>query len=170
MTLAIRVLVGLMAGFLLGLALAGSSSPAAATVVGILAPVGTIFVNLIRMTVIPLVASMVVASVGGMTVSGGLGRTVVRALLMSVGLLLIAAIGSLLVALPVFARLPLDQAAALALQGPAGSSPVPSGTSTLTQWLVDLVPQNVFRAAADGAMVPVILFAVLFGLALARVS
>jgi Na+/H+-dicarboxylate symporter len=31
------------------------------------------------------------------------------------------------------------------------------------------VPQNVFKAAADGVMLPVILFAVLFGLALARV-
>ena len=86
MTLAIRVLLGLAAGFLLGLALAGSSSPAAAMTIAILAPVGTIFVNLIRMTVIPLVVSMLVASVGGMTVAG-LGRTGVRALLMSVGLL-----------------------------------------------------------------------------------
>src|SRR5687768_10552197 len=171
MTLAIRVLVGLVAGFLLGLALTGSSSPAAATVVGILAPVGTIFVNLIRMTVIPLVASMVIASVGSMTVSGTLGKTAVRALLLSVGLLLIAATGSLLVAVTVFARLPIDQAAALALQSPAASAgSVPSAAPTLAQWFVDLVPQNVFRAAADGAMVPVILFAVLFGLALARVS
>ena len=53
MTLAIRVLLGLLTGFLLGLALAGSSSPAATMTIGILAPVGTIFVNLIRMTVIP---------------------------------------------------------------------------------------------------------------------
>jgi Na+/H+-dicarboxylate symporter len=32
------------------------------------------------------------------------------------------------------------------------------------------VPQNVFKAAADGAMLPVILFAVLFALSLARVA
>src|SRR5262249_20691638 len=32
------------------------------------------------------------------------------------------------------------------------------------------VPQNVVKAAADGLMLPVILFAVLFGLALARVA
>jgi Na+/H+-dicarboxylate symporter len=35
---------------------------------------------------------------------------------------------------------------------------------------VDLVPQNVVKAAADGAFLPLIIFAVLFGLALARVS
>src|SRR5580765_1717765 len=104
MTLAIRVLLGLAAGFLLGLVLSGSSSPAAAMTIAILGPVGTIFVNLIRMTVIPLVMSMLIASVGGMTVSG-LGRTGVRALLISVGLLITTAIGSAVVATPVFARI-----------------------------------------------------------------
>lgn len=172
MTLAIRVLAGLVAGFLLGLALAGSSSFAAATTIAVLAPVGTIFVNLIRMTVIPLVVSMVVASVGGMTVSGALGRTVVRSLVISIVLLSIAAVGSLLIALPIFASLQIDQAAALALGGAGAASPgaVPTATGTLAQWFVALVPQNIFQAAADGAMVPLILFAVLFGLALARVD
>jgi Na+/H+-dicarboxylate symporter len=172
MTLAIRVLLGLAAGFLLGLALAGSASPAAAMTIGILAPVGTIFVNLIRMTVIPLVVSMLVAGVGGMTVSGGLGRTGVRAFLMSIGLLVTAAIGSLVIAMPVLALIRIDQAAALALRGPlAGASQAaiaPSGASTLAQWFVDLVPQNIVKAAADGAMLPVIVFAVMLGLALAR--
>ena len=180
MTLAIRVLIGLVAGFLLGLGLSGSSSPAAATTIGILTPVGTIFVNLIRMTVIPLVVSMLVSSVGTMTASGGLGRTGVRALLISVGLLATAAIGSVLIAEPILARIRIDQSALLALRGPlttattastaSPSSVAPSGTPTLATWFVDLVPQNVVKAAADGAMLPVILFAVMFGLALARVS
>jgi proton glutamate symport protein len=174
MTLAVRVLAGLLAGFLLGLALAGSSSPAAAITVGIVTPVGTIFVNLIRMTVIPLVVSMLVASVGAMTGSGGLGRTGVRALLISVGLLTTAATGSVLIAEPILANIRIDQAAALTLRGPtAETSPsnmVASGAPTLATWLVDLVPPNVVKAAADGAMLPLILFAVVFGLALRRVS
>jgi hypothetical protein len=174
MTLAVRVLAGLLAGFLLGLAVAGSSSPAAAITVGIVTPVGTIFVNLIRMTVIPLVVSMLVASVGAMTGSGGLGRTGVRALLISVGLLTTAATGSVLIAEPILASIRIDQAAALTLRGPtAGTSPsnmVASGAPTLATWLVDLVPPNVVKAAADGAMLPLILFAVVFGLALTRVS
>ena len=174
MTLAIRVLIGLVAGFLLGLALAGSSSPAATMTLGILTPVGTIFINLIRMTVIPLVVSMLVASLGAMTTSGGLGRTGGRALVISVGLLAIAAIGSVLIAEPILARIQIDQSAALALRGPlTAASPsalVPSGTPTVATWFVDLVPQNVVKAAADGAMLPVILFAVMFGLALARVG
>ena len=118
MTLALRVLIGLVAGFLLGLAIVGSSSAAAATTIRILAPVGTIFVNLIRMTVIPLVMSMLVASVGAMTSSGGFGRTGVRAALIAFGLLGTAAVGSVLIAEPILAHISIDQAAALALRGP----------------------------------------------------
>lgn len=170
MTLALRVLVGLVAGFLLGLALAGSPSPAAATIMGILAPVGTIFVNLIRMAVIPLVVSLLVASVGAMTSPGRLGRTAVRASLIALGLLATAAVGSALIAAPILAHISIDQTAALALRGPETAASSSGSTPAVAQWFVDLVPQNVVKAAADGAMLPVILFAVLFGLALTRVS
>jgi Na+/H+-dicarboxylate symporter len=172
-SLTTRVLIGLVAGFLLGLALAGNASPVAAAIVAILAPVGTIFINLIRMTVIPLVVSMLVASVGSLGTSGALGRAGVRALILASALLTAAAVVTVLIAAPVLARIHIDQEAALALRGPAAapaSAAAPSSGSTLAQWFVDLVPQNVVKAAADGAMLPVILFAVLFGLALARVA
>jgi len=173
MTLAIRVLIGLLAGFLLGVALTGSSSPAVTAAIGILTPVGTIFVNLIRMTVVPLVVSMLVASVGATAATRGLGRTGTRALLIAIGLLTAAAGVSVLVSVPLFARISIDQSAALALQGPATSAPgasVPSGSPTLATWLIDLVPVNIVKAAADGAMLPLIFFAIVFGLALAQVE
>ena len=173
MTLTIRVLIGLVAGFLLGLALTGSSGPATTMTVGILTSLGTLFVNLIRMTVVPLVVSMLVASVGALTTSGGLGRTGLRALLISVGLLTTAAIGSLLIAEPVLAGLRIDQSAALALARADATSPgtvVPAATPTVATWVVGLVPQNVVKAAADGTMLPLILFAVIFGLALAHID
>jgi Na+/H+-dicarboxylate symporter len=169
-TLALRVLIGLIAGFLVGLALAASPSDTAAIVVNVVTPIGTLFVNLIRMTAMPLVVSLLVASVGAMTTSGGLGKTGARALLISLALLTAAAVGSALVASPILARVSIDQAAALALRGPATAAAATSAPQTLGQWLVDLVPQNVFKSAADGAMLPVIIFAVVFGLALSRVS
>jgi Na+/H+-dicarboxylate symporter len=168
------VLIGLVAGFLLGLLLAGSTSPIASGIVALLAPIGTIFINLIRMTVIPLVASMLVASVGSLAASGALGRAGVRALAMSVAFVAVAALVTVAIAAPVLERIHVDQSAAMALRGPA---PAPSpaaaaqqGGTPVAQWFIDLVPQNVVKAAADGAMLPVIVFAILFGLALARVA
>ncbi|MEZ5284327.1 MAG: cation:dicarboxylase symporter family transporter [Vicinamibacterales bacterium] len=172
MTLTIRVLAGLVAGFLLGLALAGPAAPASTLVVGILAPVGEIFVNLIRMTVIPLLASMLVAGIGGMPRAGGLGRTGLRGLAISVALLTMAAAVSVVVAQPVLARLDIDPSAAQALRAQSGvtGADAAAAAPTLGSWLVELVPVNVVQAAADGAVLPVILFSVLFGWSLNRIE
>jgi Na+/H+-dicarboxylate symporter len=43
------------------------------------------------------------------------------------------------------------------------------GAPTVAAWFVELITPNVINAAADGAMLPLIIFAVMFGLALARV-
>jgi proton glutamate symport protein len=171
-SLTTRVLLGLAAGFVLGLALAGSTSPAVATLLAVLAPIGTLFINLIRMTVLPLVSSMLIASVGSLASSRELGRAGLRAAVIALATLAITAAGTVLIASPVLARIQIDQGAAIALRGPAAA---PAATSapvspTLAQWLVDLVSPNVLKAAVDGAMLPVIVFSVLFGLALAGVA
>jgi Na+/H+-dicarboxylate symporter len=171
--LALRVIVGLVAGFLLGLALAAGWVPGAAAIVALLAIVGTIFVNLIRMTVIPLVGSMLVAGVAGIASSAHFGRGGVRIAVVAVGLLIAASVGSLAIAVPVLAWVPIDQAAALALRGPDAAGTAGSGAAAgapgFSQWLIELVPSNAIKAASDGAIIPVIVFAVLFGLALSRV-
>ena len=172
MSLTSRVLAGLIGGFVLGLALTTVAPAAAAPILALVTPVGTIFVNLIRMTVIPLVVSMLVANVGSMAASTSLGRVGLRAALIAIALLVVTAVATVLVATPVLARLHIDQAAAMALRGPeaATRSVASSGAPGLGQWVVDLVPQNVFKAAADGTMLTLIVFAVLFALALSRVD
>jgi len=169
-----RVLLGLVAGFVLGLGLAGSTSPAVGLLLAVMAPVGTIFINLIRMTVIPLVASMLIASVGSLAASGALGRAGARAATIAVAMLALTTVTTVLIAMPVLARIQIDQSAALALRGPSVASPAaaaaPPGSPAIAQWFIDLVSPNVIKAAADGAMLPVIVFAVLFGLALAGVG
>jgi proton glutamate symport protein len=167
-SLTTRVLLGLVAGFLVGLALTNVAATIADPVIGLVTPIGVIFVNLIRMTVIPLVVSMLVASVGATGASTALGRAGARAAVLAVLLLFVTAALTVVIAQPLLARVQIDQSAALALRGPA--APAASAAPTLSQWFVDLVPQNVFKAAADGTMLTVIVFAVLFGLALARVA
>jgi proton glutamate symport protein len=166
-----RVLLGLVTGFLLGLALA--SSPASPPILALVSPFGTIFVNLIRMTVTPLVVSMLitsVASIGASRSSHALGRISARAAIVAVAMLAVAEVGSLAIAQTVLARVSVDEAAALALRGAGGPPPTAAASQGPAQWFIDLAPQNVFKAASDGAMLPIIVFSVLFGLALARVA
>lgn len=165
MSLTTRVLIGLVAGFLAGLV----APPA---LISFVAPLGTIFVNLIRMTVFPLVVSMLVASIGSVASSRALGRVSVRAVGIAVVLLTIAAIGSVAIAAPVLSRVHIDRAGAQTLRpgtGLLGSSGDPSPNSPIARWFIDLVPANVVRAMNEDAMLPVIVFTVLFALALARV-
>ena len=151
------MLVGLVAGFLVGLV----ARPAAIAVV---APLGTIFVNLIRMTVFPLVVSMLIASIGSMANSRALGRVGARAIGIAVVLLAIAAVASVAIAAPVLSRVHIDRAAVQ-----TAASAAPARDSPIAKWFVDLVPSNVVRAMDEDAMLPVIVFTVLFALALTRV-
>ena len=70
---------------------------------------------------------------------------------------------------PVFSLLHVDPAAAASLRASAVQPPVTNAPG-FAQWIVGVVPANVVRAAADSAMLPIIVFASLFGLGLPRQS
>lgn len=167
------ILVALLAGLAAGLALGQAGGRVADLSLAFFTPIGTLFVNLIRMTAVPLATAMIVSSLGAMPSADGLGRVSSRVVLTGLALLTAGAVASLLATLPLVARIPVDAAAATL--GPARatalSATVPaSGVESITTWLVDLVPTNVVKAAADGAMLPLIVFAVFFGLALTRIA
>lgn len=166
MSLAVQVLLGLVAGTAAGLALQGAPGLAPA-LLAVLTPAGTLFVDLIRVTAMPLVVSMLIASIGG-TVATGLGRAGARAVLLAVAVLgTIAVVCVVLtpVALAVLGVTRETLAAGLA-SGPQAAAPAAPG---LAAWLGELVTPNVVQAAADGAMLPVVVFAVLFASALSGV-
>lgn len=168
-----RVLVALAAGLAGGCAISVFGGPALFGLVSFVEPIGTLWVNAIRMTVIPLVVSLLIVSVASVDV-GTVGRIGWRALLTFVALLGASAVFAALVTPPLFARLPVDAAAAASL-GDSGraAATVAEGVSqlpTFSQWLVELVPTNPIRAAADGTMFPLVIFALLFALAATRTS
>jgi Na+/H+-dicarboxylate symporter len=173
--LAARVLIGLVIGFAIGLLLTRADPRTAHRVLAIAEPAGTIFVNLIRMTVIPLVVASLVIAIATTRDTGAIGRIGILALIL---FLVILSAGALLAALAaplLFARFPLDAAAVAALRTTATSSGQTIADSaralpTVGQWLADLVPANVFKAASDGAMLPLIVFALALGVALGRID
>jgi len=138
-------------------------------------PFGTLFVNAIRMTVIPLVISLVIVGIAGADASRA-ARMGTRALIVAIGFLCLSAIAGAVVAPIVFSRIAIDASAVATLRARARialASAAPDAARrapTLTQWITDLVPANPVRAAVDGAMLPLIVFAVVFGLALLSVT
>jgi proton glutamate symport protein len=166
MSLTTRVLLGLAAGLGLGAWVAASGSPALREAALWTEPLGTLWTRAIQMTVIPLVVSLLFAGVaaGG----AGIGRIGARALALFLVLLVAAAALALAVAPPLLGRVGIDPAAAAALRGATG--PVEAQVPTFAEWLTGLVPSNPVRAAADGAMLPLIVATLLFGAAATRAA
>ena len=68
-----RVLVALVAAIALGAAIGASGSPVALKAADAIAPIGTLWVNAIRMTVIPLIVSLIVTGIASVADVRALG-------------------------------------------------------------------------------------------------
>jgi proton glutamate symport protein len=167
---AVRALLGLALGLVVGVFIAWSGAPAGLAFASIVEPVGTLWVNALRMTVVPLVISLIIstlASSAGAAMFGQLGR---RALLVFLAFLVGMAIVGLVTAIPIYSRLTVDPAAAASLRATAAVSMPATKPPGFAAWFTSLVPANVVQSASDGAMLPLIIFAIIFGLALGRVQ
>jgi proton glutamate symport protein len=171
LSLSTRVLLALVAGLTFGLLLSRGNAAMSERVVAFVEPFGTIFVNAIRMTVIPLVVSLVVVGIAGADASR-IARMGTRALVVAFLFLCLSGCVGAILAPIAFSRLRIDPSAIAALRSRASSvaGSVDPAQASLTKWFTDLVPANPIRAAADGAMLPLIVFAVLFGLALLSID
>ncbi|HEV8149592.1 MAG TPA: cation:dicarboxylase symporter family transporter [Gemmatimonadales bacterium] len=163
-----RVLAALAAGLAGGIAIAASGNPRLLRAAEAIVPVGVLWINAIRMTVIPLVVALLITGVASAADLRAIGQLGGRTLLTFFLLLL----GTALVILPlaplVFSLLPhgarpaLPAGAAEAAGQLGASTPVSFGA-----WLTSLIPSNPIAAAAAGAMLPLILFTLLLALAIA---
>ncbi len=163
MKFTIRVLLSLVLGLLLG-AIVSHLSPAWMRVPAFLAPVGTMYINAIRVCVIPMVMSgliLGVAAAGGGMLIRSLGA---RASILMLLTLTAAVLFSGVLALSLFSRMNANSTLA------AGLAPAPATAPNLAKWFEDLVPSNIVAALADGSLLPLVLFSFAFGLALARVE
>src|SRR5689334_2783093 len=104
---AIYVLGALAAGFVLGSLAAASGSPLPLRLVAVVEPLGTLWVNAIRMTVVPLVVSVLVTGVVGSLGPQSLGRLGTRAIITYGILLTLGGLVALAVAPPLLERIPL---------------------------------------------------------------
>lgn len=168
---ALWVIAGLAAGVFLGILASVSASPWLLALVRLVEPVGVIFVNAIRMAVVPLVVASLIVGILSISDERSLTRLGVRSLMVFAALAVSAAVIATVVAAPILARLDIDPSVAEGLRESAtaggAAQPIPPG---LAQWFTDLVPANPVKAAADGAMLPLIIFTLAFGVALTKVA
>lgn len=153
----VAILLGLLLGIALGAVASWTGSPALFAIAEGVAPLGTVFLRALQMVVIPLVAVTVfvgVAKIGDLRKLGRIGglsiaffwSTTLLAILIGMGVTGIAV------------RWAPDVTA------PAAGEVAPE-LPGLVDFLVSLVPSNPFEAATSGALLPILVFTVLFAAA-----
>lgn len=134
-----------------------------------IAPLGELWVNAIRMTVVPLVVAMLIGGVASVSDLSSVGRLGARTVTTFFALLVGTALLALLAVPPFFSLIDIDPRtiAGLRLDSTVAADSARELPS-FSEWLTALVPTNPIRAAADSAMLPLVIFSILFALAIMR--
>ena len=168
-----RVLVALVAGLLIGAMAARSGAAWVGPATKLAASIGGLWLNALKMTVIPLIFALLVGGIVGGSDAARAGGVAGRSTLWFVTVLTLSAVFGAVVMPALLSVFPLPAAAADALRaglanvnGAETAAAVPS----LSDFLGQLVPSNVIKAAADGAILQIVLFSALFAFALTRID
>lgn len=165
-----RVLLGLGTGALIGLLLAGWNQPLALQVANVVQPIGKLWLNALQMTVVPLVLALVVVGVNTATDAAASGRIARRAIVVFIVILTGGAVFAALVAPLVFALFPHNPALIAALDHASVPAVAQAAPVNWIDTLVAIVPSNAIMAAAQSAMLPLVVFALFLGFALTRIA
>ena len=156
------ILVAMIAGIVVGAVMGDAASA--------LAPLGTLFIQLIKMLVVPLVAVSIIsgaAALGGSRSAGRIG-------VISIGYIMITTVISVMIAIAaglIFkpgAGLSTDSVGAIMAQASSADYEQPA----MTFWgtVIDMIPANPIKALADGNILQIIVFGLFLGFGIAAIE
>ncbi|MCU0569923.1 MAG: dicarboxylate/amino acid:cation symporter [Oculatellaceae cyanobacterium Prado106] len=146
-----------------------------------IAPIGTLYLGLLKMCVLPILMSAIMTSIGRLMTSKNAGDSIRRILIVfPIGLLLVSTIATAIAVIAGPGRnLPTSTLEALgvlvnqskidfeiALTGAIA----PEETFNATQFINSLVPDNIFNALSEGQTLKVLIFSIIFGVSLGLVK
>ncbi|HEY8433303.1 MAG TPA: dicarboxylate/amino acid:cation symporter [Sphingomicrobium sp.] len=165
-----------LGALILGLIL-GSLSPRLSPqfhdgVIGTASFVGTLWLNALKMTVIPLVVALLVVGIAKSAEAAHAGRIAGKSVLWIVILCTVSAIFGALVILLLVHLFPLSKATAAGLQAALNGieNKTPASLPGIAEFFKGVIPDNVVSAAANGDILPLVVFSVLFALAIGFIS
>lgn len=133
--------------------------------------IGTLWLNALKMTVIPLVVALLVVGVAKSTEAAQTGRVAGRSVLWIVIICTVSAIFGAIATIVLTDAFPLARETAALLQGAlANVERTSAPLAGPTEFFKGVIPPNLFAAANNGDILPLTVFALLFGLALTRLA
>ena len=131
-------------------------------------PIGGMWLNALQMTIVPLVVALLITGVAASAKAARASRLAVRALFFFVAFLFLSALTAAILT-PLFLDLfplPAESAAglraALSTTAPVGDAP------SFSDFIRSIVPTNPVAAASETAILPLILFVLVFAFAMVR--
>ena len=155
---------------IIGIAIGSIAGQQAETLVATAKVVGTIWLNALQMTVVPLVVALLVTGIARTAQMARAGRMTVRAIALMIALLWASSVMAAFVTPALLELWPLPQAAQSALRIALGSAVAPGTVPPFGEFLQAIVPTNPVTAAADNAILPLIVFTLAFAFALTRLD
>ncbi|MGF6512977.1 proton glutamate symport protein [Pseudomonas sp. BT76 TE3572] len=163
-----QIMIGLLAGIAIGALLHRFPESRTWLVDSLLRPAGDIFIKLMKMIVVPIVFSCMVVGIAGHGDGKSLGRIGVKSLTYFFSITTLAIIVGLVIGHLLKPGAGTDLAS---LKAAAITLPTSSGAGhSLGQIIVGIIPDNVVNAMAQGSLLSVLFFAVMFGLGVSKLS
>ena len=164
------VLAALALGLLLGAQVQAANDPFWFGAVDIVKAFGGLWLNALRMTVIPLVVALLITGVASMADTAKTGGLVLRFVVLFTVLLFGAALYSVTLVQYWLTLWPVNPADAAAFIASVSGQSAEVQAPTFAQWLQSLAPSNPVKAAAEDAVLPLVVFSLFFGFAATRIA
>ena len=169
MSQATRILLALAAGLLLGILSAASGGAWVERAISVADPIGGMWLDALRMTIIPLVVSLLITGIAASAEAARTSRLAARAVILFLVILWISAITAALLTPLLLNLWPMPAESAAALKAALSSSEGKVGDLPgFGEFLRSIVPTNPIAAAANDAILPLILFTSVFAFAMTR--
>ena len=160
------IFVALVGGLLLGIAVSG-----AAQAIAIADVIGTLWLNALRMTVVPLVVALLVTGIVQTAAAARAGRLAARAVIMMMVILWSSSILAAIMIPVLIAAFPMPAGSADALRAALANTAPQTGTvPPIGDFLRAMIPTNPIAAAANDAILPLIIFTTAFAFAVTRLE
>ena len=160
MNLSVQILIALLLSVGAGLAIGPEGLP---FVNKWIAPIGTIFINFIKMMIVPVVTCSLIV---GVTSLGGDSKKLGRISVKTIGLYLVTTAIAIILGFAVAGI--IQPGVGLDIAGKV--APKVKEAPTFMQVLVNMVPTNPVEAMAKGQILPVIIFALLVGIGITQLD
>lgn len=166
-----RILIALALGLASGIVFSIWDSESQAALPSLIEPIGTLWVNAIRMTVIPLLMALMITAIAGQETTGVVAQLGGKTMALFISMIVASSLFTFLVAPPLIGLLEVDPEASRSLLASTASATVANTElPPFRDWLVALIPINPLRAAANNAVLPLMIFTGLFSMALLKIE